>query len=76
MRRIDNLSALRAILLAFGLSLISLPTDLMAAQLNLAGSVDRVDMSSEPFGLSTATVRTGSVLEKCSASNATSMMSG
>jgi predicted transglutaminase-like cysteine proteinase len=64
MRRIDNLSALRAILLAFGLSLISLPTDLMAAQLNLAGSVDRVDMSSEPFGLSTATVRTGAVLEK------------
>ena len=63
MRRIGNSSALRAILLACGLSLICLPTDLMAAQLNLPGSVDRADSSSEPFGLSTAMVTTG-VLEK------------
>ena len=64
MRRIGNLSALRAILLACGLSLICLPTDLMAAQLNLPGSVDRADSSSEPFGLFTTTVTTGAVLEK------------
>jgi predicted transglutaminase-like cysteine proteinase len=64
MRRIGNSSALRAILLACGLSLICLPTDLMAAQLNLPGSVDRADSSSEPFGLSTAMVTTGAVLEK------------
>jgi predicted transglutaminase-like cysteine proteinase len=64
MRRIGNSSALRAILLACGLSLICLPTDLMAAQLNLPGSVDRADSSSEPFGLSTATVTTGAVLDK------------
>ena len=67
MRRIGNSSALLAILLAWGLSLICLPTDLMAAQPNLPGSVDRADSSSEPFGLSTTTtttVTTGAVLEK------------
>lgn len=67
MRRIGNASALCAILLACGLSLICLPTDLMAAQLNLPGSVDRADSSSEPFGLSTTTtttVTTSAVLEK------------
>jgi hypothetical protein len=64
MRRIANSSALLAILLACGLSLICLPTELMAAQLNLPGSVDRADSSSEPFGLSTTIVTKGAVLEK------------
>jgi predicted transglutaminase-like cysteine proteinase len=64
MRRIGNSSALLAILLACGLSLICLPTELMAAQLNLPGSVDRADSSSEPFGLSTTIVTKGAVLEK------------
>jgi len=41
-----------------------LPTELMAAQLNLPGSVDRADSSSEPFGLSTTIVTKGAVLEK------------
>jgi predicted transglutaminase-like cysteine proteinase len=63
MRRIGNSSALRAILLAWGLSLICLPTHLMAAQLNSPESVDRGG-SYEPFGLSTATVTTGAVLDK------------
>ena len=64
MRRIGNSSALRAILLAWGLSLIFSPTHLMAAPLNSPGSVDRADRSDEPFGLSTATVTRGAVLEK------------
>ena len=64
MRRIGNSSALLALLLACGLSLICLPTELMAAQQNLPGSVDRADNSSEPFGLSTTIVTKGAVLEK------------
>src|SRR5256886_55342 len=64
MRRIGNSSALRAILLAWGLSLIFSPTHLMAAPLNSPGSVDRADRSDEPFGLSTAPVTQGAVLEK------------
>ncbi len=64
MRSIGNSSALRAILLAWGLSLIFSPTHLMAAPLNSPGSVDRADRSDEPFGLSTATVTKGAVLEK------------
>jgi predicted transglutaminase-like cysteine proteinase len=38
--------------------------NLMAAQLDLPGSVDRADKSGDPFGLSSATVTTGAVLEK------------
>ena len=64
MRRIGNSSALRATLLAWGLSLIFSPMHLMAAPLNSPGSVDRADRSDEPFGLSTATVTQGAVLEK------------
>jgi predicted transglutaminase-like cysteine proteinase len=64
MRRNGNSSALRAILLAWGLSLICLPTHLMAAQLDSPGSVDRADRSDEPFGLATATLTKGAVLEK------------
>ncbi len=64
MRRIGNSSALRAILLAWGLSLIFFADALMAAPLNSPGSVDRADRSDEPFGLSTATVTRGAVLEK------------
>jgi len=64
MRRIGNSSALRATLLAWGLSLIFSPMHLMAAPLNSPGSVDRADRSDEPFGLSTAPVTQGAVLEK------------
>jgi predicted transglutaminase-like cysteine proteinase len=61
MRRVGNSSAWRAILLAWGLSLICLPTELIAGALTSPGSVDRAD---EPFGLSTAVVTTGALLEK------------
>jgi predicted transglutaminase-like cysteine proteinase len=64
MQRIGNSSALRAILLAWGLSLNCLPTHLMAAPLTSPGSVDRAGRSDEPFGLSTETVTKGAVLEK------------
>ena len=69
MRRIGNSSALRAtllraILLAWGLSLICVPTDLMAAPIISPGSVDRADRSDEPFGLATAALTKGAVLEK------------
>jgi predicted transglutaminase-like cysteine proteinase len=55
---------LRAILLAWGLSLICLPTALMAGPLNSAGLVDRAGRPDEPFGLSTAIVAMGPVLDK------------
>jgi predicted transglutaminase-like cysteine proteinase len=61
MRRVGNSSAWRAILLAWGLSLISLPSELIAGRLTSPGSVDRTD---EPFGFSTATVTTGVLLQK------------
>ena len=64
MRSIGNSSALRAILLACGLFLICLPTHLMAAPLDSAASVERADRPDEPFGLSTAAVTEGPVLEK------------
>jgi predicted transglutaminase-like cysteine proteinase len=64
MRRIGNSSALRAILLAWGFSLIFLPTHLMAAPLTSPGATDRADSSDEPFGLSTERVTKGAVLEK------------
>ncbi len=66
MWRIGNSSALRAIFLAWGLALICLPTDLMAAQLNLnsPGSIDPAGRSDEPFGLSTEPVTKGAVLDK------------
>ena len=64
MRIIGNSSALRAILLACGLFLIFSPTHLMAAPLNSPESVDWAISSDEPFGLSTATVTKGAVLEK------------
>jgi predicted transglutaminase-like cysteine proteinase len=49
----------RAILLAWGLSLIFSP-----AQSNSPGTIDQADRSDEPFGLSTATVSQGAVLEE------------
>jgi predicted transglutaminase-like cysteine proteinase len=61
MRSIGNSSALRAILLACGLFLICLPTNLMAAP---SESLDQAVGSDEPFGLSTAAVTEGPVLEK------------
>ena len=64
MREIGNLRAWRAILLAWGLSLICLPTNLVAAPLNSPVAVDQAASSEEPFGLSTAPVTTGAVLDK------------
>src|SRR5438876_5462832 len=64
MRRIGNPSALRAILLVWGLSLICLPTNLMAGELNSPETVAPANSSDEPFGLSTATVSKGAVLDK------------
>lgn len=52
-------SAWRAILLLWGLSLIALPAKLMAG--TLTASIDRAD---EPFGLTASTVTTGTLLEK------------
>jgi predicted transglutaminase-like cysteine proteinase len=52
-------SAAHAILVAWGLSLISPPTELMAG--TLTSPAERTD---EPFGLSTATVTAGTLLEK------------
>jgi predicted transglutaminase-like cysteine proteinase len=54
-------SAKRAILLAWGLSLICLPTELIAGTPTSPGSVGRAD---EPFGLSTVMVTTGALFEK------------
>src|SRR5260370_13557253 len=64
MWRLGNSRAWRAILLAWGLTLIWLPTELMAGTLNSTGSVDRAGRSHEPFGLSTATVTTGALPQK------------
>jgi predicted transglutaminase-like cysteine proteinase len=64
MRSIGNSSVLRAILLACGLFLTFSPTHLMAASLDSTASVERAVGSDEPFGLSTATVTEGPVLEK------------
>src|SRR5260221_1010528 len=64
MRSIGKSSALRAILLACGLFLICLPTHLMAAPSTPRGSLDPTVGPDEPFGLSTATVTKGPVLEK------------
>jgi predicted transglutaminase-like cysteine proteinase len=62
MWRVGTSGAWRAILLlAWGLSLIFLPTELIAGTLTSPGPVDRTD---EPFGLSTATVTTGALLQK------------
>ena len=59
MWRVMSVSVWRAILLVWGLSLISPPTELIAG--TLTSSVDRAD---EPFGLSTSMVTTGPLLEK------------
>jgi len=60
MWRIGRTNAWRAVLLLSGLS-ISLPTELIAGTLTSPGAVDRAD---EPFGLSTAEVTTGALLQK------------
>jgi predicted transglutaminase-like cysteine proteinase len=56
MWRVGNSSAWRAILLAWGLSLIFLPMELMAGTLT--------SPADEPFGLSTEKVTTGALLQK------------
>ena len=64
MRKIGNSSALRAILLAWALSLTCLPTNLMAAPSYSVQTVDQAGTPDEPFGLSTETVTKGAALEK------------
>jgi len=64
MRKIGDSSALRAILLAWALSLTCLPTNLMAAPSDSVQTVDQAGPSDEPFGLSTETVTRGTALEK------------
>jgi predicted transglutaminase-like cysteine proteinase len=64
MWRVGNSSTWRAILFAWGLTLICAPAELMAAPFNSPGSVDRASRFDEPFGLSTTMVATGPVLEK------------
>jgi predicted transglutaminase-like cysteine proteinase len=64
MWRAGNSSTWRAILFAWGLTLICAPANLMAAPLNSPGSVDHAGRSAEPFGLATTTVATGPALEK------------
>jgi predicted transglutaminase-like cysteine proteinase len=61
MRRISNSSTWRAILLAWGLSLISLPSALIAGP---TVSPSPVAQGDEPFGLPTAAVTTGTLLQK------------
>jgi predicted transglutaminase-like cysteine proteinase len=59
MSRTRSLNTWRAIVLAWGLSLICVPTEVLAG--TPTSNVDRAD---EPFGLSTSTVTMGAVLEK------------
>jgi predicted transglutaminase-like cysteine proteinase len=62
MRRVGNSSAWSAIfLLAWGLSLICLPREIIAEPLTSPSSADGAD---EPFGLATAKVTTGALLQK------------
>src|SRR5258708_13292553 len=58
---VGNSSAWRAILLVC--ALIGAPPELQAAQLNSPASAEQA-RADEPFGLSTATVSTGALLEK------------
>src|SRR5260370_20677791 len=58
---VGNSSAWRAILLVC--ALIGAPAELQAAQLNSPASAEQA-RADEPFGLSTATVTTGALLEK------------
>lgn len=59
MWRVVSARAWRAILVAWGLSLISPPTELVAGSLT-----SPVEQADEPFRLSTSTVTAGTVLEK------------
>jgi predicted transglutaminase-like cysteine proteinase len=60
MWRVGSSNTWRAILLAWGLSLICPPTEIMAGA--LTSSVDR--RADQPFGLAASTVTTGILLEK------------
>ena len=64
MWRAGNSSTWRAVLVAWGLTLICASPALIAAPFNPPGSVDRASRSAEPFGLATTMVATGPVLEK------------
>jgi predicted transglutaminase-like cysteine proteinase len=59
MWKIMRVSAGRAVLVVLGLSLISLPAELMAG--TLTSTVERAD---EPFRLATSTVTTGNLVQK------------
>jgi predicted transglutaminase-like cysteine proteinase len=62
--RFGSSRAWRAIAVAWGLSSICLPTELMAEAVNLPGAVEGTGRSKEPFGISTAKVTAGALLEK------------
>jgi len=64
MSRAGRSNTWRAVLLAWGLTMICTPAALIAAQLNSPGSVDPANRSDEPFGLSTTMVAMGPLLEK------------
>jgi predicted transglutaminase-like cysteine proteinase len=64
MLRFGSSRTWRAIAVAWGLSLICLPTELIAGSVNSPGMVEAASRSKEPFGISTAKVTTGALLEK------------
>jgi predicted transglutaminase-like cysteine proteinase len=64
MRRFGSPRAWRAIAVAWGLFLICLPTELTAGSVNPPGAVEGASRSKEPFGISTAKVPTGPLLQK------------
>jgi len=54
----------RAIAVAWGLTLICLPTELMAGSVKSPGTVEAASRSNEPFGILTAKVTGGALREK------------
>jgi predicted transglutaminase-like cysteine proteinase len=60
----DHSHALRAVALACGMAWFGPATDLTAATLNAAGSLEWVNRSTEPFGLLTAALSRGGLREK------------
>ena len=64
MSRFGSSRIWRAIAVAWGLSLTCLPTELIAGSVNSLGVAEGASRSEEPFGISTAKVTTGVLLEK------------
>jgi predicted transglutaminase-like cysteine proteinase len=64
MLRFGSSRTWRAIAVACGLSLICLPTEIVAGSASSPRAVEEASGSREPFGISTAEVTTGALLEK------------